>query len=98
MALFSKLKQIQDLKKQANEIKNVLADEKVEINNDGVMINMNGNQEVLEINIDNDLLTADHKEKLQRTLVKNFNDLIKKNQRMMAEKIRSSGMTLPNLN
>lgn len=97
MALFSKLKQIQDLKKQASEIKNVLAEEKVEVDEAGIKIVMNGNQEILEVNINEDLLNADNKEKIEKTLQHNINDLVKKNQRLMAEKIRSSGMSLPGL-
>lgn len=96
MTLFSKLKEIQELKKKAGELKNLLGDEKVEIDNDGIKIVINGNQEVLEIKINEELLKSGNGEKLERLLQININEAIKKVQRLMAEKIKSSGFQMPN--
>lgn len=98
MTLFSKLKQIQDLKKKAGELKNLLKDETAEINSDGIKIIMDGNQEVLEIDLNETLLNPEEKEKLEKILKNNFNEAIKKVQRLMAEKIRTSGIEMPNFN
>lgn len=98
MTLFSKLKEIQELKKKAGELKNLLGDEKVEIDNDGIKIVINGNQKVLEIKINEELLKSESKEKLERLLQININEAIKKVQRLMAEKIKSSGFQMPNIN
>jgi len=98
MTLFSKLKQIQELKKKASEIKNLLAEEKIEINKDGIKIIINGNQEILELKITEDLLKVENKEKLEKLLQNIINEALKKIQRIMAEKIQSSGMQVPNFN
>jgi len=98
MTLFSKLKQFQELKSKAKEFKNLLADEKIEVNNAGVKIIIGGNQEILEIKINEELLSAGQKERLEQILIDNLNEAIKKIQRLMAEKVKSSGFQLPNLN
>ncbi len=98
MTLFTKLKQIQELKKKASEIKNLLAEEKIEINKEGVRIVINGNQEILELKISEDLLKVENKEKLEQLLQNIINEALKKIQRIMAEKIQSSGIQVPNFN
>lgn len=96
MTLFTKLKQIQELKKKASEIKNLLAEEKIEINKEGVRIVINGNQEILELKISEDLLKVENKEKLEQLLQNIINEALKKIQRIMAEKIKNSGFQMPN--
>ena len=98
MSLFSKLKQIQDLKKKAGELKGLMAAEIVEIDEGGVKMKMNGQQEILELTINEQLLNSENKNQLEKTLQKNFNEAIKKIQRLMAEKIQASGFKMPNLN
>jgi DNA-binding protein YbaB len=97
MTLFSKLKQIKDLKSQASQLKNLLAGEKIEIDDDGVKIAMDGNQEILNVTIDENLLSPEKKEKLEKIIQTNSNAAIKKIQKVMAEKIQSSGFQMPNL-
>ena len=62
-----------------------------------VKVRINGNQEILDIQIDPELLTVDNKEKLQNAIKDATNDAIKKVQRIMADKVRQSGINLPGL-
>ena len=97
--MFSKLKQFKDLRSQAKQMQNVLAQESVEGSAEWgkVKIKINGNQEILNVGIDPELLSADNKEKLQNAIKEATNDAIKKVQRIMAEKMRSSGFNLPGM-
>ena len=97
--MFSKLKQFKDLRDQAKQMQNVLAQESVEGSADWgkVKIKINGNQEILSVEIDPELLAADNKEKLESAIKEATNDAIKKVQRIMAEKMRSSGFNLPGM-
>ena len=62
-----------------------------------VKVKINGNQEILDIQIDPELLTPDNKEKLQNALKDATNDAIKKVQRIMADKVRQSGINIPGI-
>ncbi len=89
--MFSKIKQIQELKSQANQIKKALAEETIEgLGGWGkVKIKMDGNQEVKKVEIDQELLES--KEKLEIAVAEAVNDSIKKVQRVMAEKMSKLG-------
>ena len=97
--MFSKLKQFKELRDQAKNIQNTLAQETAEGSADWgkVKIKINGNQEILHVEIDPQLLTADNKTKLESTIKEATNDAIKKVQKIMAEKMKQSGFNLPNL-
>lgn len=89
--MFSKLKQIQDLKSQANQIKKALSEETVEGSGawGKVKIVMDGNQEVKKVEIADELLTD--KNKLENAIAEATNDAIKKVQRVMAQKMSQMG-------
>lgn len=89
--MFGQLKQLQELRKQAGQIKTALAEETIEgIGANGlVKIILDGNQEVRQVEISDQLL-AD-KEKLSQALVEAANDGIKKVQKVMAQKMSQLG-------
>ena len=89
--MFNKLKQIQELKSQANQIKKALAEETVEGSGDWgkVKIIMDGNQEIKKVEIADELLTD--KAKLESAILEATNDAIKKVQRVMAQKMSQFG-------
>lgn len=97
--MFNKLKQFKDLKNQASQIKAQLAEETAEGSADWgkIKIQMNGNQEVLSVEIDPELLSSDNKEKLETAIKDATNDAVKKIQRKMAEKMQESGFSLPGM-
>ena len=85
--MFNKLKQFKDLRNTAKQMQSMLAQESAEGEADWgkVKVKINGNQEVLDVQIDPELLTVDNKEKLQSALKDATNVAIKLVQRIMAE-------------
>ena len=97
--MFSKLKQVQELRSQANQIKSALSAEMAEGSGawGKVKITMDGNQEVKKVAIDPELLN--NKEKLESAIAEAINDVVKKVQRVMAQKMQSlGGFNLPGMN
>lgn len=91
--MFNKLKQFKELRGQAQQLKTLLAGEKVEISSHGITLIMNGNQEVISLTLPNDA-TA---QQLQQWLPDVINQAITKVQRVMATKIQQSGFKMPQL-
>ncbi len=94
MSIFSKLNQIKDLKAQAKNMQNTLAQENIEVEKNGISLKMDGNQKVLSVNI---------KENLDNSTIENilpelFNDALRKIQKIMAEKIKNGEISMPDLN
>jgi DNA-binding protein YbaB len=85
--MFSKLKQFRDLRSQAKTIQDVLAQEVITEEKNGVTIKMNGNMEVLNITLAGGMDKA-----AQESALKNcFNEAVKKAQRLMAKKLQDMG-------
>ena len=84
--MFDKLKDLAEMKKQAGAMQATLANEKVEVENSGIKIVMNGNMEVLKLEINPEL----DKESQERYLKESFNQAIKKVQNLMAQKMMGS--------
>jgi len=99
MSLFNKLNQIKDLKKQASNLQNQLAQESVSLEKHGVSLVMDGNQKIIKLEINPELLIPERKEKLEEIIKDLQNEAIGKVQRLMAEKMKSMGnFNLPGLN
>ncbi len=98
--MFSKLKEIKDLRSQAKNLQNQLKDEHVETSAawGKIKVKMNGNQEVENVAIDQDLLNPTKKSDLENGLKEAINDANHKVQKIMAEKVRKSGgLNIPGL-
>lgn len=98
--MFNKIKQMKEMRDQAQEVKKSLAEETVNADALGGKINivMDGNMEVLSLEINPEVLTADKKEELENGLRELFNDAVKKAQRAMAQKIQSmGGLNMPGM-
>ena len=91
--MFNKLKQIKELSQKANQLKKLLADEKVEATTDWgkIKIIMNGNMQIVSLDIDPELLSPDKKTKLQEGLQSALNDVLKKAGELAAKKMQSLG-------
>lgn len=89
--MFSKIKQIKDLRAQAKSIQSVLSGVHVEGRAawGKVIVKMNGNQEVVDVQIDSELLTQ--KTKLQEAIIEATNEAVKKVQKEMAAKMKEMG-------
>ncbi|HSD12310.1 MAG TPA: YbaB/EbfC family nucleoid-associated protein, partial [Patescibacteria group bacterium] len=88
--MFEKLKQFKDLREKAKTLQSALATEKVEGTAawGKVKIEMDGNQQVTTVAIDDGLMAASEKTKLQDGVKEALNDALKKAQRKMMEKMK----------
>lgn len=91
--MFSKLKQFKDLRSQAKTMQSALAQETVSEEKNGVKIVLNGNMEIISLNL-NDTLPKSSQEEALKTC---FNEAIKRAQRLMAKKLQDMG-GFPGLN
>ncbi|PIR93257.1 hypothetical protein COT99_01770 [Candidatus Falkowbacteria bacterium CG10_big_fil_rev_8_21_14_0_10_43_10] len=85
--MFSKLKQIKDLRSQAKKMQNALAGESVTIEKSGVKMVMNGNMEVTEFTAADNI----SKEALVQLTPGIVNNGIKDVQKIMARKMQEMG-------
>lgn len=96
--MFSKLKQVKDLRRQAKTIQSTLAEEKVTITYKECSLTMDGNQKILSVSLDNKYLTPDQKEKLEHIVKELYEQATKKVQKIMIEKMKKQGdFKLPGL-
>jgi DNA-binding protein YbaB len=85
--MFNKLKQIKDLRSQAKKMQNVLADESITVDKNGIKLTMNGNLEVTSIEIPDNM----SKDSIQTSMKDAINEAVKKTQRIMAQKMKEMG-------
>jgi len=85
--MFNKLKQFKDLRHQAKTLQNALADETITVEKGGIKVVINGNLEITQININENLA----KDSIEGLLTDCLNEAIKKTQRLMAQKVREMG-------
>ena len=89
--MFNKIKAIKDIRDQAKKIQGGLA----ELSSEGeaawgkVKIKIDGNQQILEVKIDDEMLKD--KSKLEEAIKEATNDAIKKVQKQMAFKMKEMG-------
>ena len=97
--MFNKLKQIQDLRKKAKELQGNLAQDTVtgESLNGQIKITMDGNQKIQDISIDENILTPENKQMIEKGLVDAFEKAIKDVQGLMAQKLQSGEINIPNI-
>jgi DNA-binding protein YbaB len=84
--MFNKLKQFKEMRSQAKTLQSALADQQVTGEKSGVKMTLNGNMEMVKLELGG-TNTGD----LEKILPGLFNDTIKKAQRLMAEKIQAMG-------
>ena len=89
--MFNKLKQFKDMRSQAKDLQSKLAEESTTTNSGGVSLTMDGNLDIKKINISDDLLNVDKKNKLEQSIISAYDDAKKKMQRTMAMKMKEMG-------
>ena len=88
--MFDKMKQLMEMKSQADRIKKELDAVTVDVNEvRGVKIVITGSQEFRSVEIDEALLTPDNKKRLEDDLLKSLNAGMKKIQQVAAQKMMS---------
>lgn len=85
--MFSKLKQFRNMRSQAKQLQNQLSQEIISIEEAGIKIVMNGNQEIKELFIDEKYFNLAQKARLEKEITNAFASATKKVQRKMAEKM-----------
>jgi len=89
--MFNKLKQFKELRSQAKTLQNALKEETVTCEKDGVSITMDGNQEIMAIDISPALLSPGKKLRLENAIKDANTAAIEKTKRIMAKKMQSMG-------
>ena len=84
--MFDKVKDMYNLQKQAKQIKKELKNIHIEAETDGIVVVIDGEQEVISVTISEEAMK--NPKKLQENLVKAFNKAIKKSQQIAAEKMK----------
>jgi DNA-binding YbaB/EbfC family protein len=87
--MFNKIKAIKDLRSQAKTMQSELEQIQKEGSAKGVTVTINGNQKVLSVSIDEDML--DNKNKLEEACKDAFNNAVKAIQKDMAMKMKDMG-------
>ncbi len=88
--MFDKMKQLMEMKKQADKIKRELDASITESDEGrGIKITINGAQYFQSIEVNEDLLTPDRKTKLESELLRSINGAVKKSQNVAAQKMKS---------
>lgn len=95
--MFTKLKQIQEMRKKARELKDTLSKERAfgQALSGKVQILMTGDQEIEEIKIDPSLLNPLQKEKLENALIDAFKSAVREIRRIMTRKVQSGELKMP---
>lgn len=89
--MFNKIKAVKDLRSQAKQMQSGLA----EIHDEGtaawgkVKVKIDGNQKVLGVSIDEEMMKD--RAKLEEAMTEAFNDAVKKIQKKMAVKMKEMG-------
>lgn len=79
------------MRSQAKDLQSQLADESTTTNSGGVALTMDGNLDIKNIDISDDLLSVDKKSKLEKAIISAYDDAKKKMQRTMAMKMKEMG-------
>lgn len=96
--MFDKMKQLMEMKKQADKIKRELDAASVEINQvAGITIRISGSQRFQELRISDEYFQEGRKDKLQRDLLNSLNAAITQSQQIAAAKMKESMPGLPGL-
>ncbi|MCB9772430.1 MAG: YbaB/EbfC family nucleoid-associated protein [Candidatus Omnitrophica bacterium] len=89
--MFDKMKQLMEMKGQADRLKKELDGVTVEIAEvKGIKISITGSQEIKAIDIDEALLTPTNKKRIEADLMRSLNVATKKVQQVAAQKMMSA--------
>ena len=96
--MFDKMKQLMEMKKQADQIKRELDKTRIESADvRGIKIVMNGSMEVQSLEIEESLLTVVNKKNLERDLSRGINAAVRKAQMTAASKMKDMMPGFPGL-
>lgn len=97
MSILNKLNQFKDLRNQAKTLQNQLKEEKITVSTGGISLVMDGNQEIVSVDIDSSLLSVDKKNKLENSIKEAHSEALKKIRKILVTKMQASGIKLPGM-
>jgi DNA-binding protein YbaB len=94
--MFDKVKDMYGFQKKAKQIKKELRNTHIEAEEDGVIVTINGEQEVISVQLPENI---ENPKKLSEKLVKAFNKGIKKSQQIAADMMKDimGGISFPGM-
>jgi len=98
--MFDKLKQLKQMRDQAQQVRQMLAQETIEAEaaHGKLKIIMDGNMETKSVEVNPELMQTDKKEELEKAIQEANNEAIKKTQRVMAQKMQQiGGLNIPGM-
>lgn len=101
--MLDKMKQLYQLQKKAKEIQKNLRDTEIEAKSSNGLVTVvyNGEQKMVSISIDQSLLTPDHQQELEQTIIKVVAEAQARAQSIAAEKtkdvMKEMGVNIPGL-
>lgn len=97
--MFEKLKQYKDLRSQAKQMQNKLSQEVVHAQalSGKLQITMDGNQKVLGVNVDEELLSIDKKKRLEDGIKDLFDNAHNELQKVMMAKMKKGDIKMPDM-
>ena len=97
--MFDKVKKLMEMKKQADILKKELESTIIDVQETrGIKVVINGAQIFQSIEIEEGLLNAGNKNRIQMDLLKNMNTAVKRSQQAAANKMKNMpGFNLPGL-
>jgi len=100
MVNIGKLKQVMDMRKAAKKMQKSLGDELVvgEAAGGSIKVSMDGNQKITNVEIADELMSPESKDKVQGGIADAHKDAQKKLQQIMAAKVRAGELELPDFN
>jgi len=92
MGIFDNLKQLSQLRQQANQFQKLLASKVVEISsrNNEIKLKINGKMEILNIEIDEKILKPENKNYIEKLIKKTFEEAQKEIEKIIAQEIKST--------
>ena len=89
--MFDKMKQLMDMKKQADQLKRELDAVTLDVADvKGIKISITGSQEIRAIDIEESMLTPANKKRLETDLMRSLNAATKKVQQVAAQKMMAA--------
>ncbi|MBI2411455.1 MAG: YbaB/EbfC family nucleoid-associated protein [Candidatus Kerfeldbacteria bacterium] len=97
--MFQKLKQYKDLRGQAKKAQSILESVTVHADAAGgkIAIVMDGNQKIMNLDIDVSLFAPEHKKKVEDGVKEAIENATKKLQRVMLQKIKAGELEMPDM-
>ena len=97
--MLDKMKQLMEVKRQADQLKKELDAAQIEVNEvQGIRIAINGSQTFLSLDIDSQFLNADNKQRIEKDLLRSLNSAVRKSQMLAAQKMKTlTGLDIPGL-